>query len=136
MHKGKSERSRSRHARAAADPPEKTNAPSGFGSMESGEDFDQRRLARTVAAEKPMDFAASDQQIDVIQSQRAAEPFGKILHDQRIVERCVRRRWRRRSPCDHSRPQSFLKPATWASPYPSLNVAGLPAVATLDLSKI
>ena len=52
------------------------------GRVDAGENFDQRRLAGAVLAEKRMDLAASHIEIDAIECKRRGETLGQPTHDE------------------------------------------------------
>ena len=54
----------------------------GIGLVHAGKDLDQRRLAGAVLAEKRMDLAAADVEIDVVERPRRGEPLDEALDDE------------------------------------------------------
>ena len=52
----------------------------GVRRVDTGEDFDQRRLAGAVLAEQRVDFAAPDVEIDAVERQRSGESLGEARH--------------------------------------------------------
>ena len=85
MHEGEAQRlARLRPEPAAADPrPNRRDAPAGLRRVEAGEDLDERRLARTIAAEQPVHLAAAHGEIDIVERERPAEALGELFDNQR-----------------------------------------------------